>query len=106
MQSFPQPAPPALPPGQSPEALQQGPSLGTATTVQQRGSSNADGAEPDCTNCGAVAWTEACRHLARDTMVLRRYRPANCKALASPVAAVTLGPVAAWPAQLLPHVPC
>ena len=43
--------PPALPPGQSPEALQQGPLLDTATTVQQRGSSNADGAEPECTNC-------------------------------------------------------
>ena len=27
-------------------------------------------------------------------------------ALASVVAAVTMGPVAAWPAQLLPHVPC
>ena len=27
-------------------------------------------------------------------------------ALASTVAAVTMGPVAVWPAQLLPHVPC
>ena len=35
-QSFPQPAPPALSPGQGPEALQQGPPLITATTVQQR----------------------------------------------------------------------
>ena len=26
--------------------------------------------------------------------------------LASMVAAVTMGPVAAWPARLLPHVPC
>ena len=72
MQNFPQPAPPALPPGQSPEALQQGPPLDTATTVQQRGSSNADRAEPDCTNCGAVAWTAACRHLAWDTTGFRQ----------------------------------
>ena len=105
-QSFPQPAPPALPPGQSPEALQQGPPLDTATTVQQRGSNGTDGAEPDCTNCGAVAWTAACRHLARDTNGLRGYRPTDRTALASAVAAVTMGPVAAWPAQLLPHVPC
>ena len=56
-QSFSQPAPPAPSPGQDPEALQQGPRLDTATTVQQRGSNGADGAEPDCTNCGAVAWT-------------------------------------------------
>ena len=34
-QSFAQPAPPALPPGQGPEALQQGPPLNTTTTVQQ-----------------------------------------------------------------------
>ena len=99
-QSFPQPVPPALSPGQGPEALQQGPPLDTATTVQQRGSGGADGAEPDCTNCGAVAWTAACRHLARDTTGLRQYRPADCTALASAVAAVTMGPVAAWPAQL------
>ena len=105
-QSFLQPAPPALPPGQGPEALQQGPLLDTATTVQQRGSSGADGAEPDCTNCGAVAWTAACRHLARDTTGLRPYRPADRMALASAVATVTMGPVAAWPAQLLPHNPC
>ena len=105
-QSFPQPAPPALPPGHSPEALQQGTPLDTATTVQQRGSNNADGAKPDRTNCGAVAWTAACRHLARDTAGLRQYRPADCTALASTVAAVIMGPVAAWPAQLLPHVPC
>ena len=104
-QSFPQPAPPALPPGESPEALQQGPPLHTATTVQQRGSNNADRAEPDRTNCGAVAWTVACRHLARDTTGLRQYRPTDRTALASTVAAVTMGPVAAWPAQLLPHVP-
>ena len=97
-QSFPQPAPPALSPGQGPEALQQGPSLNTATTVQQRGSNGADGAEPDCKYSGAAAWTAACRHLGRDTTGLRQYRPA--------VAAVTMGPVAAWPAQLLPHVPC
>ena len=105
VQSFPHPAPPALPPGQSPESLQHGRPLVTATTVQQRGSSNADGAEPDCTNCGAVAWTAACRHLARDATGLRQYRAADSKALASAVAAVTIGPVAAWPAQLLPHVP-
>ena len=106
VQSFPQPAPPALPPGQSPDALQQGPPLGTANTLQQRGSSNADGAKPDCTNWGAVAWTAACRHLARDTTGLRQYRPADRKALASAVTAVTMGPVAAWPAQLLLYVPC
>ena len=105
-QSFPQPAPPAVPPGQSPEALQQGPALDTATAVQQRGSNNADGAEPDRTNCGAVAWTAACRHLARDTAGLRQYSPTDRTALASTVAAVTMGPVEAWPAQLLPHVPC
>ena len=105
-QSFPQPVPPTLSPRQGPEALQQGPLLDTATTVQQRGSDGADGAEPDCTNCGAVAWTAACRHLARDTTGLKQYRQADRTALASAVAAVTMGPVAAWPAQLLPHVPC
>ena len=105
-QNYPQPVPPALPPGQDPEALQRGPPLDTATTVQQRGSHDADGAEPDCTNCGAVAWMAACRHLARDTTGPRQYRPTDRTALASAVAAVTMGPVAAWPAQLLPHVPC
>ena len=105
-QNFPQPAPPALSPGQGPEALQQGPPLDTATTVQQRGSNGADGAEPDCTNCGALAWTAASRHLARDTIRLRQYSPADRTALASTVAAVTMGPVPAWPGQLLPHVPC
>ena len=105
-QSFPQPAPPALPPGQSPEALQQGPPLDTATTAQQRGSNNADGAESDRTKCGAVAWTAACKHLARDTAGLRQYRPTDRTPLASTVAAVTMGPVAVWSAQLLPHVPC
>ena len=74
--------------------------------MQQRGSSNADGAEPDRTNCGVVAWTAACRHLTRDTTGLRQYRPADRTALASTVAAVTMGPVTAWPARLLPHVPC
>ena len=49
-QNFPQPVPPALPPGQDPEALQQGPPLDGATTVQQRGSDGADGTEPDWTN--------------------------------------------------------
>ena len=105
-QDFPQPVPPALPPGQDPEALQQGPPLDTATRVQQRGRDGADGAEPDVTNCGAVAWMAACRHLARDTTGLRQYRPTDRTALASAVAAVAMGPVAAWPAQLLPHVPC
>ena len=105
-QSFPHPDPPALPPGQGPEALQQGPSLDAATTVQQRGSNGADGAELDCTNCRAVAVTAACRHLAQDTTGLRQYRPTDCTALASAVAAVTMGPVAAWLAQLLPHIPC
>ena len=47
-----------------------------------------------------------CRHLDRDTTGLRQYRPTDRTALASAVAAVTMGPVAAWPAQLLPHVPC
>ena len=84
-QSFPQPAPPALLPGQGPEALQQGPPLNTATTVQQRGGNGAIGAEPDCTNCGAVDRTAACRHLARDTTGLRQYRPADRTALASAV---------------------
>ena len=105
-QSFLQPAPPALPPGQGPEALQQGPPLDTITTVQQRGRGGADGAEPDCKNCGAVAWMAACRHPSRNTTGLRQYRPTDRMALASTVAAVTMGPVAAWPARLLPHVPC
>ena len=105
-QNYPQPIPPALPPGQDPEALQRGPPLDTATTVQQWGGDDASGAEPDCTNCGAVAWMAACRHLTRDTTGLRQYRPTDRTALASAVAAVTMGPVAAWPAQLLPHVPC
>ena len=48
----------------------------------------------------------ACRHLARDTTGHRQYRPADRTALASAVAAVTMGPVAAWPVQLLPHIPC
>ena len=105
-QSFPQPAPPALPPGQGPEALQQGPPLDRTTTVQQRGSNGADRGEPDCTNCGAVAWTAACRHLTRDTTGHRQYRPTDRTALASTVAAVTMGTVAGWPAELLPHPPC
>ena len=105
-QSFPQPVPPALSPGQGPEAPQQGPPLDTATTVQQRGSNGADGTETDCKNCRAVARTAACRHLARDTTGLGQYRPADRTALASAVAAVIVAPVAAWPAQLLPHVPC
>ena len=105
-QSFPQPAPPALSPGQGPEACSRAPLLDTATTVQQGGSNGTDGAEPDGTNCRAGAWTAACRHLARDTTGLRQYRPADRTAPASAVAAVTMVPVATWPAQLLPHVPC
>ena len=104
-QSFLQPAQPALPLGQGPDALQQGPPLDTTPTEQRRGSSNADGAEPDRTNCGVVAWTAACRHLARDFAGIRQYRPADRTALASTVAAVTMGPVAAWPARLIPHAP-
>ena len=104
-QSFTQPAPPALPPGQGPEALQQGPPLDTTTTVQQRGSSNADWAEPDRTNCGVVASTAACRHLARDAAGIRQYTPADRTTLASTVAAVTMGAVAEWPVRLLPQVP-
>ena len=80
--------------------------LDTITTVHQRGGGGADGAEPDCTNCGAVAWMAACRHPTRDATGLRQYRPADRMALASTVAAVTMGPVAAWPARLLPHVAC
>ena len=104
-QSFLQPAQPALPLGQGPDALQQGPPLDTTPTEQRRGSSNADGAEPDRTNCGVVAWTAACRHLARDFAGIRQYRPADRTALASTVAAVTMGPVAAWPVRLIPHAP-
>ena len=105
-QGCPQPVPPALLPGQGLEALQQGPPLDTATTVQQRKRDGADGAKPDVANGGAVAWMAACRHLARDTTGLRQYRPMDRTALASAVVAVTMGPVAAWLAQLLPHVPC
>ena len=100
--SFPQPAPAALLPGQGPEALQQGPPARhghhrAATGKQQRGHN---------TNSGMEAWTTACRHLARDTAGLKQYRPADRTTLASTVAAITMGPVAAWPAQLQPHVPC
>ena len=105
-QGFPQPAPPALPAGQGQEALMQGPPLDTTTAVRQKESSNADGAEPESTNCGVVAWTAACRHLTRDTTGLRQYRPADRTAGASTVAAVAMGPLTAWPARLLPYVPC
>ena len=67
---FPQPAPPALPQGQGQGALLQGSLHDVNTAEQQRGSRNADGAEPDC---GVVAWTAACRNLARDTTGLRLY---------------------------------
>ena len=53
-----------------------------------------------------VAWTAACRHLARDTAGLKQHRPADRTTLASTVVAVTMGPVTSWPAQLLPHTPC
>ena len=53
-----------------------------------------------------MPWAAACRPLARDATGLRQYRPTDRTALASTVAAVTMGPVAAWPAQLLLHVPC
>ena len=76
-------------------SLQQGPPLDTATTVQQKGCDGTDGAELDVTNCRAVAWMAACRHLARDTTGLRQYRQTDRTALASAVAAVTMGPVAA-----------
>ena len=76
------------------------------TTVQQRGSSNADGAKLDGKNCGVVPWAAACRHPAWDTTGLRQYQPADRTALASTVLAVTMGPLAAWPVRLLPHVPC
>ena len=105
-QGFPQLAPPALRAGKGQEVLLQGPPLDTTTTVQQRRSSNADGAEPDRMNCGVVAWTAACRHYARDTTGLRQYQPAERAALASTVAAVTMGPVVAWPERLLFYVPC
>ena len=82
-QCFLQPVLQALSLGQGPEALQQAPPNDTATTVQQRGSHGADGAEPDCTNCGAVASTAACRHLAEiprgsgstDQRTAQRWRP-------------------------------
>ena len=44
--------------------------------------------------------------LARDTAGIRQYTPGDRTALASTVAAVTMGTVAAWLARLLPHVPC
>ena len=53
-----------------------------------------------------VAWTAAWRHLTRDTTGVGQYRRADRTALASTVAAVTMGPVTAWPARLLFHVPC
>ena len=105
-QGFPQPAPPALPPRQRHEALLQGPPVNASTAVQQRGRSNTDGAEPDRTNCGLVAWTAACRHLTPDTTGPRQYWPADRMALVSTLAAVTMGPVVAWLGRLLPHVPC
>ena len=106
-QSFLQLVLPALPQGQGQEELLlQGPQLDATTATQQRGSRNANGAELDRRNCGLVASTAACRHLARDTTKLTPYRPADRRALASTVAPVTMGPVAAWPARLLPHVSC
>ena len=105
-QRFPPPALPGLPQGQGLEALLQGPPLDATNTVQQRRRCNGDRAEPDHRNCAVAAWTAACRHLARDTRGLRPYQPADRTALASKMAAVTMGPVVAWPARLLPQVPC
>ena len=98
---------PARPPaGAGPGGAATGPPARHNHHGTARESNGADGAEPECTNCGAVAWTVACRHLAQDTKRLRQYRPTDRTALASTVAAVTMGPVGAWPAQLLRHVPC
>ena len=44
--------------------------------------------------------------LTQDTTGLRQYQPADRRALASTVVAVTMGPMTARPARLLPHVPC
>ena len=60
-QSFPQPASHGLPQGQGQEALLQGPLLDATTAVQQRGRGDTDGAEPDRTTCGVLAWTAAPR---------------------------------------------
>ena len=105
-QDFPQPVPPALPPGQARRRCSRAPRSTPPPRYNKKESDGADGAESDVTNCGAVASMAACRHLARDATGLRQYRPTDRTALASAVAAVTMGPVAAWPAQLLPHVPC
>ena len=105
-QSFPQLPPPALPQGQGKEALLQGPLLHATTAVQQRGRRDAGGAELDRRNCRVVACTPACRHLVRDTTELRPYQPTYRTVLASTVAAVTMGPMAAWPARLLHRIPC
>ena len=94
-QSFPQSAPPALPQGQGQEALLQGPPLHTTTALQQRRSSDVDRTEPDCRKLRVVAWTAVCRHLARDTTGFRPYRLADRTALASTVAGLTTGPMAA-----------
>ena len=105
-QSFPRPAPPALPQEQGQGALLQGPPLAATTAVQQRGRRDADGAEWDHNICGLVACTAASRHLARETTGVRPHQPADRTGLASPVVAVTMGPVTAWPARLLPLVSC
>ena len=105
-QSFRQLAPPALLQGLGQEALLQGAPPDAATAAQQRRRRDADEAEPDRTKCRVAAWTAACRLLTRDTTELRPYQPADRTALASTVAAVTMGPVAAWLAHLLPHIPC
>ena len=73
--------------------------------LQQRGHHAADGAGPDCTKCGVVAWAWACRHVFCETTGPRQYRPADLRVLACMVAAITMGPVAIWPGQLLPPVP-
>ena len=53
-----------------------------------------------------MAWTAAWRNLPRDTTGLRQYSPTDGTALEFTIATVTMGPGAAWPAQLLPQIPC
>ena len=94
-QGFPQPAPPALSPGQGQEALLQGPLSTRPPWCKKEEAATRTGPNRLDRNCGVVAWTAACRGLARDTTGLRQYRSADRTALASTVMAVTMGPVAA-----------
>ena len=105
-QRFPQPAPPALPPGQSPEALQQGPLLDTASTVQQTGKQRRGRGQTgphELQSGGPNGDLQAPRP---------RYHVAQAIHASGPHSAGghRCGrhhePVAAWPAQLRPHVPC